>query len=310
MKRLTGMLRNLNKWWQDRDPETRLLAHYLRQAVINFSRYGLRWAAALAYYTIFSIFPLSLLIAIGVSRVMGTNVAQEQIANALVLFLPDSEEAVSLILESIQQALDQDTSFGTIALIGLVWSGLGLFTNLASSLDAIFHVPEGRSLWQQRVVALVMVLILVLLVTASFLTSGIISLISIIFFHRPGIWLTMASLFLPFSLNMMVFVLLFRFVPSRMVYWDAIWPAAIVGASGFELAKRAFSWYLTNFANYQVVFGSIATVIVLLFWAYLLAAVFLFSAELCAQLNEWFLARDQDEGYYRLESPASRRLPD
>jgi membrane protein len=68
-----------------------------------------------------------------------------------------------------------------------------------------------------------------------------------------------------------------------------VWPAAIFGAIGWELAKIGFSWYLTNVANYQFIYGSIATAIVLLFWAYLLASLFLLSAEFCAQLNEWIL---------------------
>jgi len=83
--------------------------------------------------------------------------------------------------------------------------------------------------------------------------------------------------------------LLFRYVPARHVYWDAVWPAALIGAIGWEVAKTIFGWYLGNVANYQFVYGGIATGIVLLFWAYLIAWLFLFSAELCARLNEWLI---------------------
>lgn len=310
MKRWFEQLRKIGQWWERRDPATRLFFFYLRQAVANYARYGSRRAAALAYYAIFSIFPLTLLLAIGISRVVGSSVAQEQIASALTLFLPESSETVTLFQDSIQRAVDQNTSFGIIALVGLVWAGSGLFTNLASALDLIFHVPQARSLWRQRLVALLMIVTLVVLVTASFIASGIIGLLSIFFLNRPGLWLTIASVFLPLSLNMMMFVLLFRFVPLRSVHWDAIWPAAIMGAAGFELAKRAFAWYLANFANYQIVYGSITTVIILLFWTYLLASIFLFTAELCAQLNEWFIVRDRDEGFPRLPAPTPPQLPD
>lgn len=310
MKRFTRRLNSVAQWWERRDPATRLFFFYVRQAVVNFSRYGSRRAAALAYYAIFSMFPLTLLLAIGISQIVGTAIAQEQIASALSLFLPESSQAVTLFQDSMQQALQQNTSFGIIALVGLVWAGTGLFTSVASSLDLIFHVPQARSMWRQRLVALLMIVTLVVLVTASFLTSGVIGLLSIFFLNRPGLWLTIVSVFLPLSLNMMMFVLLFRFVPLRAVHWDAIWPAAIVGAAGFELAKRAFAFYLANFANYQVVYGSITTLIVLLFWTYLLASIFLFSAELCAQLNEWFSLRDEDGGFPALDAPAPPQLPD
>ncbi|MBZ0300287.1 MAG: YihY/virulence factor BrkB family protein [Anaerolineae bacterium] len=311
LKKLTQstLVRRIRAWWIELDPTTRSLAAYIWRAANNFSDYGARWAAALAYYTIFSLFPLTLLAAIGVSRVLGAAATQQQISSALGLFLPESSQATSLFLDSIQQALEQDTSFGIVALIGLAWSGLGLFSNLTSSLDLIFRVPRSRSIWRQRLVALIMFVVLVVLVTASFLTSGVIALLSLLSLGRAAIWLTMASWFLPFSLNMLIFVLLFRFVPARSVHWDAIWPAALVGAAGFELAKRGFSWYLTNVANYQVVYGSIATVIVLLFWAYLLASVFLFSAELCAQVNEWISLRDHEQALLPLETktPPQRR---
>ena len=285
------LLRKLRLWWSRRDPQTQLLSIYLRQAVANFGRYGSRHAAALAYYTVFSIFPLTLLFAIATGRVVGTAVAQEQIGNGLNLFLPESDLS-GLLLDSINQSLEQNTSFGLVALAGLVWSGLGLFSNMTTSLDMIFDVPRNRSLWRQRLLALSMMFILVVLITASFLASGVIALISLLFINQHSTWLTAASIFLPLGLNMMIFLLLFRYVPSRPVHWDAIWPASILGGVGFELAKRGFGWYLANFANYQVVYGSIAAVIILLFWAYLLASIFLFSAELCAQLNEWLDVRD------------------
>ena len=310
MKRFMGRLQKIAQWWERRDPATRLFFFYVRQAIANYTNYGSRRAAALAYYAIFSIFPLVLLLAIAFSRLVGTAVAQEQIASALSLFLPESSETVSLFQDSIRQAMNQNASFGLIALVGLVWAGSGLFTNVASSLDLIFHVPQGRSLWRQRLVALLMIITLLVLIAASFIASGIIGLLSVFFLNRPGLWLTIASVFLPLSLNMMMFVLLFRFVPRRTVHWDAIWPAAILGAAGFELAKRAFAWYLANFANYQVVYGSITTVIILLFWTYLLASIFLISAELCAQLNEWFALRDQDGGFPALKAPSPPQLPD
>jgi membrane protein len=285
MKQLSRLLHQIRQWWSARDVATRLLPLYIWRAVDNFGKYGSRRAAALAYFTIFSIFPLSLLLAVTISRVLGAAVAQDQIAQALTLFLPEAQVS-QLLLDSISQALEQNVSFTIVALAGLVWSGLGLFSNITSSLDLIFQVPISRSIWRQRLVAVVMILILIVLVTASFLTSGVLQLVSIILVTRHT-WIDIAIFFVPLGLNMVIFLLLFRFVPARYVYWDAVWPAAIFGAVGWELAKAGFRWYLENLANYQIVYGSIATVIVLLFWAYLLASIFLFSAELCAQLNEW-----------------------
>lgn len=276
----------LRKWWSERDASTRFLPLYIWRAMQNFGTYGLQRAAALAYYAVFSIFPLTLLLAIAISRLVGAAFAQDQIAQGLVFFLPNVDTR-DLLVTNIGQALEQNTSFTLIALLGLVWAGLGLFSNITSSLDTIFHVPTGRSMWRQRLVAVMMIVILIVLVTASFLTTGVLQLIALLFRNTQSGWVNMAIFFVPLGLNIVIFVMLFRFVPVRYVYWDAVWPAAVFGGIGWELAKTGFRWYLTNLANYQIVYGGIATVIILLFWTYLLASVFLFSAELCAQLNEW-----------------------
>ncbi|MBZ0297763.1 MAG: YihY/virulence factor BrkB family protein [Anaerolineae bacterium] len=280
------LLSPIQGWWSERDAATRFLPLYIWRAIRNFGNYGSRRAAALAYYAVFSIFPLTLLLAITISRLVGAAFAQAQIAQGLAFFLPNTDTR-DLLISNVGQALEQNTSFTLIALVGLIWAGLGVFSNVTSSLDIIFHVPTGRSMWRQRLIAVMMIVILVVLVTASFLTTGVLQLIAVLFRSTQNGWIDVAIFFVPLGLNIVIFVMLFRFVPVRYVYWDAVWPAAVFGAIGWELAKTGFRWYLTNLANYQVVYGGIATVIILLFWTYLLASIFLFSAELCAQLNEW-----------------------
>lgn len=287
------MKNQLTQWWKNRDIRTRMLPVHLRKAVSNYLRYGGQRGAALSYYAVFSIFPLTLLFTVTISGLVGSRVAEEQILQALDLFLPDPE-ITQLLANNISRAAEQGASFGTVAIIGLLWSGLGFFSNVSASLDMIFRVPKSRSLWRQRLMALGMTVTLVVLVATSFLISGLLWLLSVMVPTLPPFWIDLAPLLLPISLNLMIYVLLFRYVPARPMLWDAIWPAAIVGAVGWELAKAGFTWYLRNLANYQLVYGSIATVIVLLFWAYLLATVFLFSAELCAQLHEW-LEKDYEE---------------
>ncbi|HZA23426.1 MAG TPA: YihY/virulence factor BrkB family protein, partial [Dehalococcoidia bacterium] len=67
----------------------------------------------------------------------------------------------------------------------------------------------------------------------------------------------------------LVFLLLYRFAPNRQMRWRYVWPGALVAAVLFEIAKSLFLWYLENFASYNQVYGSLASVIVLMFWAYL-----------------------------------------
>lgn len=275
----------IRSWWSRRSRATRALPRHLINGLQNYARYGSRQAASLAYFAIFSVFPLALLIAVVVGNILGPAVAQEQIVNGLRLFLPES--TVVDIQEVLTGVLNQSTSFGLIALVAILWAATSLFSNVTMALDFIFEVPSPRSLWRLRLVAIILSLFLIILVFASFITSGVLRLFAALSPGNPGTWVSIGGLFLPLGLNVVIFAMLFRYIPSREVAWDAVWPAALFGAIGWELAKSGFEWYLTSLANYSVVYGSIATGIVLLFWAYLLASIFLFSAELCARLNEW-----------------------
>lgn len=304
------LLQYILRQWQRLSPSSRALPGHIWQAILNFKNHGMRQAAALSYYAVFSMFPLILLLAVVISELVGPTVAQEQIAQGLILFLPEETETITLLQDNIEQALRQNSSFGLIALIGLIWSALGLFSNLTSSLDLIFQVPATRSIWVQRLLAFIMTIALISLVAMSFITSGMLRLVDALLLSNPSIWIRIGVLFLPFGLNLVIFVMLFRYVPAREVNWDAIWPAAILGSVFLELAKAAFAWYLANLANFQIVYGSIATVIVFMLWAYLTAGIFLISAEICSQINLWFIAHQnkpalsivRQESYPRLAS--------
>lgn len=282
MMRVRGRLR---MWWARRSDRTRSLGRHLWQVVENFNLYGASQAAAMSYYALFSLFPLVLLLAISINRLLGPSFGVSQIEQALSLFLPP--ETVRLLQDNIGEALTQNNEFTIIALVGLTWAALGFFANISAVLERIFRVPFGRSLWRQRLLAALMILALIAVIGVSFLTFGVLRLLAVFLIDRPGFWVNIGVVFLPFSLNLVILMLLFRFVPSIPVDWEAIWPSALLGAAGWEVAKGLFVWYLENFSNYVLVYGGIATVIVLLTSIYLTATVLILSAELCARLNEW-----------------------
>ena len=296
MKALTVTMRRIwFGWWSARSEATRALPHILLSTFRNFGRYSSRQSAALAFFALFSLFPLMLLLAVFVGGLLEPAAAQEQIANGLRVFLPEDEVIVEFVRDIFDESLEQSNSFGIVAIMTIVWSSLSLFSNITASLDEIFRVPNGRNIWKLRLQAVGISLALVMLLIASFLTSGVLRLLSVLLLDQPSLWLSIGIRFLPFGLDVVIFGLLFRFVPARHVHWDAVLPAALAGAVGWELAKSGFGLYLKGVAGFQFVYGGIATVIVFLFWAFLIAAIFLFSAEFCARLNDWIINETGDE---------------
>ena len=91
------------------------------------------------------------------------------------------------------------------------------------------------------------------------------------------------ALIIPFFFSFVLFALAFRFIPNAAVRWGDVWPGAAVAAVGFEAGKFIFGWYVQNLGNYNLVYGSLGTIIVLLLWSYISASILLFGAELSSQ---------------------------
>ena len=86
----------------------------------------------------------------------------------------------------------------------------------------------------------------------------------------------------------MLFALVYRYVPHTRLTWGDVWPGAGLAAVLFEASKNLFAWYLASFANYSLVYGSLATVIVFLLWTYISALVLLVGAEFAAVYTRLF----------------------
>lgn len=290
---VSRIARTVSRVYEALDEGTSGLLPHLVQAWHHFDTRDYRQAASLAYYALFSAFPLILLSVTLVSGLVGPALAQEQVLELVGSFFP--ADTMQLIEENVQLALEQRESFGLVAAGVLIWSSLSLFSNLTAALDNIFHPTFQRPMWHKRGLALLMAIVLAVLLFGSVITSVIFQLLSVVAMAQPSAILTILTLALPLGLNVAIFALLFRNIPQMHVRWDAIWPAAVLGGIGWELSKRLFVWYINNFANYSVIYGSLGTVIVLLFWAYLSAAILLLAADVCAAINQWLAEKEAQE---------------
>lgn len=286
-------VRFYQRWWIIANELTDGLLYHLYRAIYRFSKHGTRESAALSYYAIFSLFPLLLLLIIVIGTLLGPAAAHNQIGGVLRLFIPAS--GASFLQENIAEALEQRESFGLVAGLTLLWSSLGLFSSLSSALSRTFRDTNPRNTWQQRIFGLVMILALALLLLASLLTSLIFGLLDLVVFYQGGLWVTAVGLLIPLSLSVAIFAFLYRFVPRRRVRWDAIWVAALLGGGAWEIAKRLFAWYLDNLASYNLVYGSVATMIVILLWAYLTGIIVLLGAEICVSIDDWMSKKTAED---------------
>jgi membrane protein len=247
-------------------------------------------AASVAYYALFSLFPLLLFLTAAGSYFLESEQAYQETIDLVSNAIPVSQE---LIRQNIRQVLNSRSTFGLIGLVGLVWSATGVFMNLARNINRAWSQAEQRGFLKGRLIALAMVGVLAALLLLSVLSTTALNLLprlqvpllgGVSVYHTT-LWSILAGL-LPWLLSLALFLSLYRWVPNTAVPWPpALWGAG-VAALLWEGAKRGFAWYLrAGFARYSLVYGSLGTVVALMFWLYLSAWITFFGAHLAAAVD-------------------------
>jgi membrane protein len=248
-------------------------------------------AAALAYFAMFSLFPLLLaLIAAGSFFLEGEQV-QQRVVQSLMRVVPISAE---LIRSNVDQVLERRGTIGVVGLVGLIWSGTGVFTVLLDHINRAWAKAEQRSFVEKRLLGLGIGIlgIVAALLMLSFLTTPVLNVLPrleirldgrVPIFDRP-LWTLIAS-GLPVVLTFLTFLALYRWGPNTDVRWsEAAWPALFV-ALAWEVAKRVFAWYVSSdLVRYRLVYGSLGAVVALLLWIYVSSMLVLFGAHLSAAI--------------------------
>jgi membrane protein len=247
-------------------------------------------AAAMAYYTLFSLFPLALaLIGIG-GYFLGSDQVFHQVVTLLTGAIPVSRE---LIESNIGQVMNRRGVFSIVGLIGLLWSGTGLFSVLAHHINRAWTDAQPRSFMERRLVALAMVGTLALFLLISLLSTPALDVLARlevplwggIAIYETVTW-TFLSRLVPWVLAFLVFLALYRWVPNTSVSWSGPILSAALMALAWEGAKRGFSWYVSSgLVRYQLVYGSLGAVVALLLWIYLSSWLVLLGAHLSASVD-------------------------
>jgi membrane protein len=249
-------------------------------------------AASIAYYALFSLFPLFIfLVAIG-SYILESEQVQQQVLAFVGEALPASQD---LVAQNIQQVLRLRGAVGLAGTVGLLWSASSVFTALVRNVNRAWQDAEPRSFLKGRLVALLMVGILVGLLIASFFFStlfGLLTRFNVPLLGDVSIYDTFAwallSRLVPWMLIFAMFQGLYRWVPNTEVKWSEAFWGALVAASAWEIIKTGFGWYLSSgLSRYQLVYGSLGAVIALMLWIYLAGLVILFGAHLSAAITRY-----------------------
>lgn len=268
------------------------LLHKTWQAFVRHD--GPTMARSLAYYALFSTFPLLLvLISLG-SSVVASQEAQSSILDFIDRYLPVASD---LVQTNIKQVLRIRGTVGILALLSLFWSASGVFRAMFRAVNRAWDNPKPGSFWRRGLYSLAMLLAIGLVflattfysTTLSFVRGWQVPILGWQPFSDAGhgrLWGWLSAL-VPALVSIVVFCLIYRTMPRAQVTLRDIWPGGFLAGLSWEAGKQLFTWYLSNFARYSLVYGSVGAIIAFLLWSYLSAIILLVGAEFTAQYSRW-----------------------
>lgn len=256
-------------------------------------------AAAISYYVLFSIFPLLIFLMSVLGNVLKNDDFRNKLMDLIFEFIPIASSQQDNLLTSVFHEISSSSNeaIGIVGLLVMAWSASGMFAVIRNSVNIAYNLEKNRPFLKQKMIDLAMVLVVGIFFLFSIAATAVVRILhgfsskwivalSIpymgIFIGEHGLAWRMFSYVLPFLLSFIGFYLIYWIIPAVRLPFLSLWPAVLFTSVLFEVGKVVFAFYVQHFAKYELIFGSLGTVIAFLFWVYISAMILLFGAEIAS----------------------------
>jgi len=239
-------------------------------------------AAGVAYYAILSIFPLLL----GLIAVFGFFLPSVNLQDELLKFVGKNlPGATDILKQNIEIIVELRGAVGVLSIAILFWGASGMFSAISLAINRAWDIRRYRPFFIRKASELGMAISTGILFLLSLGASALTSIARGVFDLSAAKLITVdiGSRLVAFLLILGVFLLLYKLIPYTKTYWRYVWLGALLAAILFEIARTLFVFYLEKFANYQLIYGSITSIIALLVWIYYSAFIMILGAEFTYQ---------------------------
>lgn len=249
----------------------------------------LGYAAALAYYFLFALFPFLLFLTALLAYLPVGDLVDEMLG-VLSKVMPD--EAFGIVRDYLNQLITQQRggllSFG---ILFALWTASSAVAAMADGLNHAYEVEESRPYWKVRGVAILLTLALSVFIIGS--------IVLLIFGPQIGGYLAaLVGLGAAFEIAWNIFrwpvilllvssaiAAIYHWAPDTKEPWRWFTPGSVFAVVMWLLVSLGFSYYVNNFAAYDATYGSIGAIIVLLTWMYASGLVILVGGQINAEIR-------------------------
>jgi membrane protein len=257
----------------------------LKQAAANWLEHkDARQGAALAYYSVFSFGPLTVIAIAIAGLVFGPDAVRGEVAAQLKALLGDgASQAIEAMLAGASQP--RQGIVATVLGIGtLLFAAVGVVVQLKDALNTVWEVqaPAGGGIWaflRTYIVSLAGVMAVGFLLLVSLLVTTILSAAGkYLAPYLPEAAMQLAGSVLSLGVITLLFAMMFKWLPDAVVRWRDVWVGAALTAALFEIGKLLIGLYIGKQAL-ESTYGAAASLVVLLIWVYYSSQIVLMGAE-------------------------------
>ncbi|MCR5594794.1 MAG: YihY/virulence factor BrkB family protein [Lachnospiraceae bacterium] len=264
--------------------KTRKIYGFINNLSLAFGRKNVSdFAASAAFFLFLSLIPLMILV---FSIIPYTFVTEEMLINLVVQFMPAAIQ--HFVIGIISEIYASSAGVLTVSIVVTLWSAGKGMQSLIRGLNVIYEIEENRSFLVLRAIACIYT---VIMMAAVIIMMGLLMfgrlILNIILRHFPQIQeLSDKILSLRYPVSIVVLIIIFTafycLVPSKKQRFTKQLPGAVFSGIVWSVASGVFSVYLNMFDGFST-YGSMATIIIFMFYMYMMMYIILMGAF----INHW-----------------------
>jgi YihY family inner membrane protein len=241
-------------------------------------------AAAIALYAILSAIPLFILTIVVAGYVFDSYPhIQAHITEAI-----RSGFFSEKLLAQLGQIEKKRKILGWAGVLVLIWLSAAIFDSMATALNIIFRSQKKRNYFAAKLLAIAMIplawIVGIASITISYVTALLVSqpalLIESLGFSLSAASAVLIRYIVPYLMTTLFFIVVYRVIPTARISLSVIAAGSAIAALLLEIAKQFFAWYIANYTRYNVIFGSLEAVVILVVGVFYIALILLFCAEI------------------------------
>ena len=250
-----------------------------------FSQDGcMNLSAALAFYSILSLIPFLFLLISAAGYILGSS--DEAHRMALSFFDRFFPQASPLIFREVGAISQRAGVLGWVGLLSMIWTASVIFSSLEFAMRVVFRVEQRRNFLQAKLLALAMIPASAIIFFLSFLVTAFSGVMGTYEIDFLGVAVGKSALFefllgyvLPYLVLAVAFTAIYKMIPNTPISSRHALAGGASCAFLFELAKHFFTWYIGRSSQYNVIYGSLEAIVILVVWAFYSSSILLFCAE-------------------------------